>query len=208
MLTVLSISGSSQPAPQQAQVPPIVKPTSPSLLEILTAATLVVLIWYTIETYKLRKAAQAQVETSMMPMVVVMSSRVPATSGIGEWYRLVIRNLGAGPALNVNVQPIPVANRLAVFEFSRMLAPGEDACAMIGGLHDVCDDGQGYINRRTISDSSSFRTALQACKDRTTTQGLITYTSASGKKFQTKFTILHDSSELDSFVLFNGMNGI
>ena len=176
-------------------------------LEILTAATLLVLIWYTIETYKLRKAAQAQVETATMPMVVFQSCTVevekPYGIGSGEVYRPLVRNLGTGPAFNVIIQPIQVADRVADFEFPRMLAPREEQFVAICGLIDAPTGGSGKIR-----DKRSFQGALQACKDRTSTKGVISYTSASGKRFQTIFTILHNSSEFDSFVLFDCMKEI
>jgi hypothetical protein len=176
-----------------------------SLLEILTGATLLVLIWYTVETYRLRKAAQAQVESGMMPMVVFQFCRVKQETHNGfQWEnRPVVRNLGAGPAFNVSIRPVPVGDKAAEFEFPRMLAPAEEQFVAICGLRDkeAFDGGR-------VRTTRPFLTALQSCKDRTSTRGCITYTSAIGKTFATMFTILHDSSEVDAAVFFEGMKEI
>ena len=179
-----------------------------SLLEILTAATLLVLIWYTVETYRLRKAAQAQVESSTLPIVVFQSSKVAATAGWAEWHRLVVRNLGTGPAFNIQFQPIPIGDRVADFQFSRMLAAGEEQSVAICGLRDerTCSDGQHI--RGDFYDAESLQAVLQACKERTFTNGLITYSGASGKRFRSTFKIQHDSSNLDSLVYFDGADSI
>jgi hypothetical protein len=75
--------------------------------DVTVILTLVVLIWYTIETDRLRKAAKDQVaaaktqnaiasENALRP-VVVLGSQDDLPKGIHE---LVIRNVGSGPALN------------------------------------------------------------------------------------------------------------
>jgi hypothetical protein len=68
----------------------------PFLLTVLTGCTLGILVWYTIETKKLRVAAEAQLETQTLPIVVLTSQDDPIT----QKTTIVVRNVGLGPALN------------------------------------------------------------------------------------------------------------
>src|SRR5262245_29008515 len=60
---------------------------------IVTVITAIVLIWYTIETYRLRKEAQKQTELQLRPFVIL------------EVYQgnFSVRNIGNGAAVNVRV---------------------------------------------------------------------------------------------------------
>ncbi|MCZ2152989.1 MAG: hypothetical protein LC114_03640 [Bryobacterales bacterium] len=89
-------------------------------LTILTAATLGVLIWYTVETSKLRKTAQAQTaesanlleeaqiqnETALRPIVALSIEHTLITDSeraSSDTRLLKLRNLGKGPAFNVMI---------------------------------------------------------------------------------------------------------
>jgi hypothetical protein len=61
-----------------------------------TTVTLAVLIWYTIETHKLRKAAQRQNESALLPIVVIEEPSQDDPEAF------VIRNIGKGPAFQVS----------------------------------------------------------------------------------------------------------
>src|SRR6266571_6025169 len=60
-----------------------------------TSVTLAVLIWYTIETHKLRREAQRQNESALLPIVVIEE---PPQDNPDAF---IIRNIGKGPAFQV-----------------------------------------------------------------------------------------------------------
>jgi len=72
----------------------------------LVFLTGLVLIWYTRETQELRRAAWAQRELDIQPLVIVEKID-PAEFG-GKEFR--IRNLGRGVALNVSVDDVPLTD--------------------------------------------------------------------------------------------------
>jgi len=60
------------------------------------------LTWYAIETYKLRTAAQDQVESTIKPCVLFLENPPgPAQSKGFDDNGLLIKNVGNGPAINV-----------------------------------------------------------------------------------------------------------
>jgi len=63
---------------------------------LLVVVTLGVLIWYTIETYKLRVAAQRQGETSVMPILAVFN----------EGSSFLVRNVGWGTSIQSTHRPL------------------------------------------------------------------------------------------------------
>jgi len=96
---------------------------------VIVLLTLLVLIWYTIETQRLRKAGQDQTakaaqllteaqrqnevsvhllrearrqnEVSVMPILAIAVEPVPG----GETDRIVLTNVGSGPAFNLSIDP-------------------------------------------------------------------------------------------------------
>jgi len=87
-------------------------------------ATLVVIIWYTNETRRLRKATESQTDAILSPSVIV--ERIIETDGIK------CRNVGNSPALNVTIEPIEVGNKKGelffkiIFETEYLLEPGKE----------------------------------------------------------------------------------
>src|SRR6266478_4025758 len=81
---------------------------------VVTALTLIVLIWYTQETHKLRLEAQRQNENSSMPIVVLQSTNIGGHTVINNCP--VIRNLGSGPAFNVSIGSLSISEKPAAFE--------------------------------------------------------------------------------------------
>lgn len=98
--------------------------------------TFLVLIWYTYETYRLRKAAQKQTaettkllgeaqrqnEVSVMPMLAVISEKLSPT----EKRQIVLVNIGSGPAFNVSIDRHKWENReLRIVIQNNILTPGQ-----------------------------------------------------------------------------------
>jgi hypothetical protein len=97
------------------------------VVALATVVTLIFLIVYTVETRRLRLAAQSQVaeaqrqtQLSRMPLVVVDYGFHAKGEG-GEFRMPVIRNVGPGPAFNVNIEGLGGIE----FRHPRTLASGE-----------------------------------------------------------------------------------
>jgi hypothetical protein len=95
------------------------------VLTASTVATLVVLIIYTILTYGLRNAAVGQVaaankqnENSFLPVVVL---------DVDSKGRLVIRNVGAGPAFDVGDIRIMVGSEKRFLNHQALIPAGADS---------------------------------------------------------------------------------
>jgi hypothetical protein len=107
-------------------------------LDLLTFGTLVVLVIYTIETVRLRSAAQDQVtesaallresqkqtEQSFMPVLILSSGALPNVND-GRIDIVLVRNVGKGPALNATTAPCTVDNIAMEFHHRAAFAVGE-----------------------------------------------------------------------------------
>lgn len=63
---------------------------------IVLALTFIAIVWYTVETFRLRKINEKQIRINIMPLIAVVN--------IGNEIKL--KNIGKSPALNVTVNPI------------------------------------------------------------------------------------------------------
>jgi len=63
---------------------------------VVLALTFIAIVWYTVETFRLRKINEKQIHINIMPLVVVMN--------IGNEIKL--KNIGKSPALNVTIDSI------------------------------------------------------------------------------------------------------
>jgi hypothetical protein len=80
---------------------------------VLVGLTLVVLIWYTVETSRLRKAAQKQIEATGKLLaeaqrqneiaVMPMFALYPEVMSDGRQRRIILENVGLGPAFNLSI---------------------------------------------------------------------------------------------------------
>ena len=124
-------------------------------LTLFTAATLGVLIWYTVETSALRKAVQAQTvetasllkeaqiqnETALRPIVALniehtlICDERRASSDIRT---LQLRNMGKGPAFNVMIATLNGDHDAAyAFLHPDLLAEGETVLVHVGDYNDA-----------------------------------------------------------------------
>jgi hypothetical protein len=180
--------------------------------------TLCVLVWYTIETFRLRQAAQKQLETaqkqlehSVTPIVTFHSvrgdDRVMGTM-IFKTSILVIRNLGSGPAFNVEMKPLLLGDKTAVFIHTRTLAPDEASPVKIAGLlGPTTQDSSGQVSGTMIEQTGQLRGYLGRLQDSGETHGEITYASASGRRYHTSFTMNH-TLDAESFVIFDSAKAV
>jgi len=86
-----------------------------NIIQTLTiCATLGVLIWYTIETAGLRRAANKQNDISLRPCIIV--------DFLNRW----IRNIGHSPALDVQIDEISLENSYIRFAKYPIIEPGKN----------------------------------------------------------------------------------
>lgn len=66
---------------------------------LLIALGFIVLLWYTIETYRLRKIGKDQLDIQILPLpfLYISATSIP---------RLIIKNIGAGTAIDIKVKPV------------------------------------------------------------------------------------------------------
>jgi hypothetical protein len=174
---------------------------------VAVVLTLGFLVWYTVETFWLRKAAQQQNEHSTMPIVSFQSSYTVTGQPINVSL-LAIRNMGSGPAFNVEIKPLAIGDKSAFFKHARTLAPGELNAVEVAGLMDpATQDSFGQVSRATMERTSDLMGYLERIQRAGQIHGEITYMSATGKRYRTRFTLDH-TLDYDSFIAFDGMGPV
>lgn len=152
--------------------------------------TLVVVAYYTYETYKLRREAQRQNELATTPMV--MLSRKLDERGNR---RLTLMNLGAGAAFNVHIDRIPAEQNVISFQECSALAAGAEEYVILfqtanGKTYLAGDDQFEYLMRKgALPDAVS---------------SVITYESAGGKGYRTDFSLIYDREHDEVVPLYGG----
>lgn len=124
-----------------------------------TVITMGVLIWYTIETYRLRTAAELQhkaaveqlnetkiqTDLSITPVLTISADPDPSPqTGVA----IVMRNLGTGAAFDIGVEPEATEGIRLRFEYPDVLASQE--IAQITLFWNRGDKGSGKL--QTVSD--------------------------------------------------------
>jgi hypothetical protein len=112
------------------------------------------LVWYAIETWKLRKAAQDQLETMNRPCVLMIEN-IDQTLGFDN-SPLMIENVGAGVALNIRwrvTKPKP-----GKWQECRSLGAGKFQLSRIYIRH-VVDDGPIECEFESLSGFRYLTTA-------------------------------------------------
>jgi hypothetical protein len=104
---------------------------------VAVVLTLIVIIWYTIETSRLRKAAQDQTketgkllteaqkqnEVAVMPCLAISPARPSSADG---QCTLVLKNVGTGPAFNVSIHACASSGKQLSFEYGEdFMGPNE-----------------------------------------------------------------------------------
>src|SRR5580704_3065160 len=87
-----------------------------------------VILWYTSETWKLRKEAQKQNDHAIMPIVMLEGATdLPLTEHDANMpsFKIVLRNLGLGPAFNIEIEPLKGLETEIRFRHSTSLAAGD-----------------------------------------------------------------------------------
>jgi hypothetical protein len=138
---------------------------------VVLILTLGVLIWYTVETYKLRKVAQGQIiettkllreaerqndvsdhlleqaqarnEMSVMPILTLGTE--PVT---GDPIRIVLLNVGLGPAFNISIDRVEWSGRELHIELDRSILRSGEAKELL--LHFIQGDRGSLLDYQSV----------------------------------------------------------
>ena len=146
---------------------------------LLQCLLFLVLVWYTVETYRLRRAAENQVEGLQKPCLSLLTdAREPAdailklSGAVGcmtvaeRGGDLVLHNLGNGPAINVHYQFNPIS-------------PQEGAKVTIR---------DGYLPAIAAGGTSIMPLSIHVLQN-LEFKAVLTCESLTGQKYETRITI-------------------
>lgn len=143
---------------------------------IAVVLTLGVLIWYTIETYKLRVAAFKQHEVAITPIVMMAPIQDPKGA------LPAIRNVGNGPAFNLSIEATGIAQGAKLnFLHSDILA-GQETQIMHLILQQPHRERAMYTHDDIVANITQSHLP-------TTFPVAIAYSGANGKAYRTDMTM-------------------
>jgi hypothetical protein len=157
------------------------------IIAAATVLTLIVLIIYTRETYRLRKEAQAQTDQTIKPIVMLEgASDLPV---IGEGanmpaFKAVLRNLGLGAAFNIEVEPLCGPNTKIEFRHTTSLAAGDRQPIWMRIWED-----------QRLADTVAYQSIQRMFHNHQLTShasGVIRYSDVNGKRYRTVMTYHYD----------------
>jgi hypothetical protein len=94
-------------------------------LSLLTFSTLCILIWYTIETSRLRREAQTQNEAINLPVLVM--DFATSDDSKGKSHDLpTVKNIGRGPAFDVTIERLAMKDVVVEFESLPLVEAGAE----------------------------------------------------------------------------------
>ena len=158
---------------------------------IATALTFVALIWYTKETQRLRRAAERQIEIAGMP-VIVLRLFSPLSLELQS-----IRNVGSGPAFNIEISAIQKPPFEVRFEPVPVLESKDNH-----SLDDTIlqDGGTGGFSKMTVWLESVIESGNLGPEMAVS----ITYTDATGKRYRSRHTVQYDAAAKKISTVFRG----
>ena len=146
------------------------------------------LIWYTIETQRLRRAAEKQNEISGMPIVALRLAS--GERRLGESLTLEfqsLRNIGNGPAFNIDVTPIQKAPFEVRFNPIRLLEPKDSQRLEYTVLQDALASGFSKMSVWLESVIETGRLGSEIAIS-------VSYSDASGKRYRSDHVIRFDAA--------------
>ena len=148
--------------------------------------TFLALIWYTIETQRLRRAAEKQNQIAGMPIVVLRL--LSGERKLGEPLLLSfqsVRNVGNGPAFNINLSPIKKPPFEVTFSSIAILEPKENATLDFTIYQDAITSGMAKM---TVWLESVIETGQLGSEMAVG----ISYADASGKRYRSNHVVRFD----------------
>jgi hypothetical protein len=163
-----------------------------------TVAATFVLIWYTIETHRLRRDAEKQNEISGMPIVALRLSS--GERRLGEPLTLVfqsLRNIGNEPAFNIDVTPIQRAPFEVRFESIHLLEPKDSLGLQYTILQDAITSG---LSKMSVWLESVIETGQLGSEMAIS----VSYSDASGKRYRSDHLVQFDAAAKTITTVFKG----
>lgn len=160
-----------------------------NVASIVTAAaatiTMLFLIWYTIETSRLRKAAQRQNSIPFMPIVVVDIAPMNAQGGHLTLGEPAIRNIGSGPAFQIELQTLRLGEH--EIRFAVVALVERDKPAKLD--YTIWQGGQtsGFSKRSVLLQS-----VLSGSETRLELPLVITFRDMAGTRYGSRAVIVYD----------------
>jgi hypothetical protein len=153
-----------------------------------TVAATVVLIWYTIETQRLRRAAEKRNEISGMPIVALRLSSGERRHGEPLSLELQsLRNIGNGPAFNIDVTTIQKAPFEVRFEPVLLLEPKDSQGLQYTVWQDAVISGFSKM-------SVWLESVIEAGQLGSEVAITVSYSDASGNRYHSDHIIQFDAA--------------
>jgi hypothetical protein len=147
---------------------------------VIGTVTLVILLWYTFETYKLRTTAQRQLMLPMMPVVLLrmeLGMIAPNRNMAKEQsFTLAVRNVGVGPAFNVQIEPRSKGGIDVLFDRIPFLEPSDEKPIEC----QVEEEGKSKI----VSSVDRLKTLIQNDEFDTVSDVVVSYIDAGGTSYR------------------------
>ena len=158
-------------------------------------ATLGVIIWYACETQKLRKETVKQTELSLRPFVTITQSESATYSPEkgAETHPLLYKNIGHGPALDVEIKPFDAEGFLLKTEKRGLIEVGESKYLNIRG-EGVDDTSDAFV--QSVPVPSFTPKALQKRNSELEIILDISYKNIEKKSYSTKVKISREGIEV------------
>lgn len=174
-------------------------------LLLLTAG---VVFWYAIETHRLRKAAQSQLEVTHLPILTLryggVYSQKQDAYGSGRMPGVNVVNCGFGPAFDVQLADWVNGEVVCKFRPIPLLRAGEES-GFVGEyfiegepFNDIAPDGRlllAYFLSQDENQSQPFRIHAE-----------VTYKNAYARTYISKYLITFDRTDQTIFTLFQGLS--
>jgi len=157
------------------------------IIAAATVLTLIVLIVYTRETYRLRREAQAQTNHTVKPIVMLEGATdLPVVGEAANMpaFQAVLRNLGLGAAFNIDVEPLCGPNTKIVFRQMTSLAAGDRRPIWMRVWED-----------HTLADTVAYQTIQRMFHNHqliSHAPGVIRYSDVNGTHYRTIITFHYD----------------
>lgn len=169
------------------------------------ACTFGALIWYTIETQKLRRAAekqneigQLQNERSILPIVLLEGTNIPVAEDANmPSFQTAIHNLGSGSAFNILIEPLQGPKTTIRFEHTTALAAGDSQPVRMM----VVEDGKQVASRAYQNICRMFHNRQLV----TGSTGVIKYSDVNGTKYRTILAYNYDELTREVILKFDRM---
>jgi hypothetical protein len=151
--------------------------------------TFAALIWYTIETQRLRRAAERQNEIAGMPIIALRLSS--GERKLGQPLSLAsqsIRNVGNGTAFNIEISTVQNRPFEIRFESTPLLEPKDNQLLDYTIWQDAVTTG---FSKRTVWLESIIESG-QLGSDMPVD---ITYSDAAGKRYRSSHSVKYDAAK-------------